>query len=110
LEALPPAPERPNKKEDSLSPKCQKMLKVKMILPALQEAESPYWRPIKYSLFPPLGLASPLATTICSLNPYRNGRTSGFSSASFVVINTLFKKNPRNPLCFCQKKSIIAAR
>src|SRR5437764_3416799 len=33
---------------------------VKMILPALTEATSPYWRPIKYSLFPPLGLA-PLA-------------------------------------------------
>lgn len=29
-----------------------------MILPALTEAESPYWRPIKYSLFPPLGLAT----------------------------------------------------
>ena len=33
-------------------------LKVKMILPALTEATSPYWRPIKYSLFPPLGLAT----------------------------------------------------
>jgi radical SAM superfamily enzyme YgiQ (UPF0313 family) len=33
-------------------------MKVKMILPALMEAESPYWRPIKYSLFPPLGLAT----------------------------------------------------
>lgn len=33
-------------------------MKVKMILPALTEAESPYWRPIKYSLFPPLGLAT----------------------------------------------------
>ena len=33
-------------------------MKVKMILPALTEAKSPYWRPIKYSLFPPLGLAS----------------------------------------------------
>ncbi|MCF3109739.1 B12-binding domain-containing radical SAM protein [Niabella sp. CC-SYL272] len=32
-------------------------MKVKMILPALVEAESPFWRPIKYSLFPPLGLA-----------------------------------------------------
>ena len=32
-----------------------------MILPALTEATSPYWRPIKYSLFPPLGLAT-LAT------------------------------------------------
>src|SRR5713101_2582531 len=35
-------------------------LRVKFILPALTEATSPYWRPIKYSLFPPLGLA-PLA-------------------------------------------------
>lgn len=33
-------------------------LKVKMILPALTEAKSPFWRPIKYSLFPPLGLAT----------------------------------------------------
>jgi radical SAM superfamily enzyme YgiQ (UPF0313 family) len=32
-------------------------MKVKMILPALTEAKSPYWRPIKYALFPPLGLA-----------------------------------------------------
>ncbi|MEW6283602.1 MAG: radical SAM protein [Candidatus Eremiobacterota bacterium] len=30
---------------------------VKFILPALTEATGPYWRPIKYSLFPPLGLA-----------------------------------------------------
>jgi radical SAM superfamily enzyme YgiQ (UPF0313 family) len=33
-------------------------MKVKMILPALTEAVSPHWRPIKYSLFPPLGLAT----------------------------------------------------
>ena len=33
-------------------------MKVKMILPALAEAKSPFWRPIKYSLFPPLGLAT----------------------------------------------------
>src|SRR5262249_44616685 len=33
-------------------------LHVKFILPALTEATSPYWRPIKYSLFPPLGLAT----------------------------------------------------
>ncbi len=33
-------------------------MKVKMILPALIEAKSPLWRPIKYSLFPPLGLAT----------------------------------------------------
>jgi radical SAM superfamily enzyme YgiQ (UPF0313 family) len=35
-----------------------KPLRVKFILPALTEATSPYWRPIKYSLFPPLGLAT----------------------------------------------------
>jgi len=33
-------------------------MKVKMILPALTEAMSLYWRPIKYSLFPPSGLAT----------------------------------------------------
>jgi radical SAM superfamily enzyme YgiQ (UPF0313 family) len=33
-------------------------LQVKFILPALTEATDPYWRPIKYSLFPPLGLAT----------------------------------------------------
>jgi len=33
-------------------------MKVKMILPALTEAKGPFWRPIKYSLFPPLGLAA----------------------------------------------------
>ncbi len=33
-------------------------MKVKMILPALIEARSPLFRPIKYSLFPPLGLAT----------------------------------------------------
>ena len=33
-------------------------MKVKFILPSLTEAESPFWRPIKYSLFPPLGLAT----------------------------------------------------
>ncbi len=38
-------------------------MKIKMILPALTEAESPYWRPIKYSLFPPLGLATLAAYT-----------------------------------------------
>ena len=29
-----------------------------MILPGLTEATSPFWRPIEYSLFPPLGLAT----------------------------------------------------
>ena len=33
-------------------------MQVKFILPALTEATSPLFRPIKYSLFPPLGLAT----------------------------------------------------
>ena len=33
-------------------------LDARFILPALTEARGPYWRPIKYSLFPPLGLAT----------------------------------------------------
>jgi len=33
-------------------------MKVKMILPALAAAKSPLFRPLKYSLFPPLGLAT----------------------------------------------------
>lgn len=33
-------------------------MKAKLILPSLTEAKSPYWRPIKYSLFPPIGLAT----------------------------------------------------
>src|SRR5438309_3986122 len=33
-------------------------MKVKMILAALTEAKSPFFRPIKYSLFPPLGLCT----------------------------------------------------
>src|SRR6266545_7626173 len=39
-------------------PQGRRPLSVKLILPALTEATSPYWRPIKYSLFPPLGLAT----------------------------------------------------
>src|ERR1700754_2901325 len=33
-------------------------MRVTLILPALTEATSPLFRPIKYSLFPPLGLAT----------------------------------------------------
>jgi radical SAM superfamily enzyme YgiQ (UPF0313 family) len=33
-------------------------MNIKFILPALTEAKSPFYRPIKYSLFPPLGLAT----------------------------------------------------
>ncbi len=33
-------------------------MKVKLILPSLTEANTAFWRPIKYSLFPPLGLAT----------------------------------------------------
>lgn len=33
-------------------------MKVKLILPSLTEAKTVFWRPIKYALFPPLGLAT----------------------------------------------------
>jgi hypothetical protein len=33
-------------------------MRVKLILPALAEAESLFFRPIEYSLLPPLGLAT----------------------------------------------------
>jgi radical SAM superfamily enzyme YgiQ (UPF0313 family) len=33
-------------------------MKVKLILPAVTDPRSPFFRPIKYSLFPPLGLAT----------------------------------------------------
>lgn len=33
-------------------------MKVELILPALTEAKSPFFRPVKYALFPPLGLAT----------------------------------------------------
>src|SRR5512142_558959 len=33
-------------------------MRVTMVLPALTEATSPFFRPIKYALFPPLGLAT----------------------------------------------------
>ncbi|RLD55302.1 MAG: B12-binding domain-containing radical SAM protein, partial [Bacteroidetes bacterium] len=33
-------------------------MRVKLILPSLTESKSTFWRPIKYSLFPPLGLAT----------------------------------------------------
>src|SRR5262245_42312781 len=42
----------------SITQSSLRMLRAKFILPALTEATSPYWRPIKYSLFPPLGLAT----------------------------------------------------
>jgi radical SAM superfamily enzyme YgiQ (UPF0313 family) len=38
--------------------RVRRSLRVKFILPALTEATSPFWRPVKYSLFPPLGLAT----------------------------------------------------
>src|SRR5436190_5938722 len=46
----------PRRRTDLITQRTVKS--VKLILPALTEATSPYWRPIKYSLFPPLGLAT----------------------------------------------------
>lgn len=48
----------PTKRNNQQSNVMSRSLKVKMILPSLDEAKSPYWRLIKYSLFPPLGLAT----------------------------------------------------
>src|SRR5437868_12138379 len=45
-------------RKDKVPIVMKKIKRVKLILPALTEATSPYWRPIKYSLFPPLGLAT----------------------------------------------------
>src|SRR5436190_15232002 len=46
----------PRRRTDLITQRTVKS--VKLILPALSEATSPCWRPIKYSLFPPLGLAT----------------------------------------------------
>src|SRR6195256_379760 len=45
-------------KEEVAMNNRRSLKKVKLILPSLTEATSPYWRPVKYSLFPPLGLAT----------------------------------------------------
>jgi radical SAM superfamily enzyme YgiQ (UPF0313 family) len=44
--------------ETLTSPNEGASMRIKLILPALTEATSPFYRPIKYSLFPPLGLAT----------------------------------------------------
>lgn len=48
-----PRPASPKRRAYGRTP-----LRVRLVLPALTEATSPFWRPIKYSLFPPLGLAT----------------------------------------------------
>jgi hypothetical protein len=48
----------PNRQALGRAPPIFWRMKVKMILPALTEAVSPFFRPIKYALFPPLGLAT----------------------------------------------------
>lgn len=63
-ELLPPPPPPPIAAAFARArpPRTRALLRrprrVKLILPALTEATSPDWRPIKYSLFPPLGLAT----------------------------------------------------
>ena len=63
-------------------------LSVKLILPALTEATSPYWRPIKYSLFPPLGLA----TLASYLSPDDRARF-GAIVERLAVLGTAFGPN-----------------
>ena len=45
-------------------------MRVKFILPALTEATSPLFRPIKYALFPPLGLAATMLFFTLRLLPF----------------------------------------
>ncbi|MFE9444118.1 hypothetical protein ACFYO2_35220 [Streptomyces sp. NPDC006602] len=52
-------------------------MRVTMILPALTEATSPLFRPIKYSLFPPLGLAT-LAGRVVRALPALERRLAAF--------------------------------
>ena len=57
-----------------------------MILPALTEAKSPFFRPIKYSLFPPLGLATLAAylsedDEVTIVTALEGGRYRGHGSA-----------------------------
>ena len=59
-------------------------MKVKMILPALTEATSPFCRPIKYSLFPPLGLA----TLAGYLGRRRRGRDPGRTCRTAAIWTT----------------------
>ncbi len=56
-------------------------MKIKFILPALEEAKSCYWRPIKYSLFPPLGLAT--LASLCS-----NGDEAEITDEHVEELNT----------------------
>jgi hypothetical protein len=64
-------------REAHLNARHRKLKRVKLILPALTEATSPYWRPIKYSLFPPLGLATLAAYSIrISTSRFRTSTSS----------------------------------
>ncbi len=53
-------------------------MKVKLILPALTEAKSPFWRPIKYSLFPPLWDVVIRARRVADCRPLLETILAGF--------------------------------
>ena len=81
---------------DPTSSKAHSM-KVKMILPALTEATSPFWRPIKYSLFPPLGLAT-LAGYLGAGRrdrPFRTSTSSGSTSTTSPIWSPSRSTSPR---------------
>ena len=60
-------------------------MKVKMVLPALTEAKSPHFRPVKYSLFPPLGLA----TLAASEAPGLSGTVLNIGTGQRTTVNQL---------------------
>lgn len=95
-------------------------MRVLMILPALTEATSPYFRPIKYNLFPPLGLAT-LAAYLnpCDevrivdehVEPAVNPTSEQWNNPDLVVIQTYITNARRSYLladCFRERGSFVA--
>ena len=75
-------------------------MRVKMILPALTEASSPLFRPIKYSLFPPLGLA-----TLADLPPIRRDL---IKRHLYLVPNSIVVSRGCPYVCdFCYKEAFF---
>ena len=76
-------------------------MKIKMILPALTEAKSPFFRPIKYSLFPPLGLATLAGylgdeevETVAAEAPDADGLGKALTSERAAEVNAAVAKLP----------------
>ena len=94
-------------------------MRVKLILPALTEATSPFFRPIKYSLFPPLGLATlagvSLGMTMTSCIQDEHVETLDLNDAPDLVVDPglhhlgMPRLSPRRPLPRAARMSRSAA-